>query len=93
MNNIYEAKYSKVKKVVGNIGMGDVKMVRVPHNDSIKLILRHSKKVVTIQEMSMDAYWQDLADQGLSSEKIGWMKAIDEDGLAEFSSRHAPLSA
>ena len=84
MNKIFEAKYSKVKKVVGHIDIGDVQIVRVPHNDSIKLILRHSKKVVTIQEMSMDAYWQDLKDQDYPSEQIEYLQAKDEMDTAAF---------
>ena len=70
MNKIYEAKYSKVKKVIGNLAVGDLRSVKVPGSDSIKLILRNSKKMVTIQHMSMDAYWQDLRNQGLPEEMI-----------------------
>lgn len=73
MNNIYEAKYSKVKKIVGNIPVGEVKMAKVPGEDEIKVILRHSKKAVTIQQMSMDAFYAEM-EMGMPSEKVGWMK-------------------
>jgi hypothetical protein len=74
MNHVYEAKYSKVKKIIGAIPVGEVKQVRVPGEDAIKVILRHNKKMVTIQHMSMNAYWQEMEEGGVSSEKIGWVK-------------------
>ena len=90
MNNVYEAKYSKVKKIIGDIPVGEVVQTKVPGEDTIKFIFRHSKNMVTIQHMDMTTYWLEMMT---GVEEAGGDVTKVMDLMLEMDAKEARLSA